>query len=102
MRTIIETRLFTSKASKIWTADQHQEFVVYIAANPKAGAVVPGSGGVRKVRWSKSGSGKSGGVRVVYFNTSLETLWLLTLYAKNERETLAPHELKRIKEAIND
>ena len=102
MRTIIETRLFTSKASKIWTADQHQEFVVYIAANPKAGAVVPGSGGVRKVRWTKSGSGKSGGVRVVYFNTSLETLWLLTLYAKNERETLAPHELKRIKEAIND
>lgn len=102
MRTIIETRLFTSKASKIWTADQHQEFVVYIAANPKAGAVVPGSGGVRKVRWTKSGSGKSGGVRAVYFNTSLETLWLLTLYAKNERETLAPHELKRIKEAIND
>ena len=102
MRTIIETRLFTAKASKIWTVDQQQDFVVYIAANPEAGVVVPGSGGVRKVRWSKSGSGKSGGVRVVYFNTSLETMWLLTLYAKNERETLAPHELRRIKEAIND
>ena len=102
MHTIIETRLFTAKASKIWTVDQQQDFVVYIAANPEAGVVVPGSGGVRKVRWSKSGSGKSGGVRVVYFNTSLETMWLLTLYAKNERETLAPHELRRIKEAIND
>jgi hypothetical protein len=102
VRTIIETRLFTAKASKIWTVDQHQDFVVYIAANPEAGAVVPGSGGVRKVRWSKSGSGKNGGVRVIYFNASLETLWLLTLYVKNERETLAPHELKRIKEAIND
>ena len=57
--------------------------------------------GVRKVRWARSGSGKSGGVRVIYYNMlEEEEVWLLTLYGKNERSTIPGHELKLIKEAI--
>ena len=60
-----------------------------------------GSGGIRKIRWARSGSGKSGGVRVIYYNmVDDEEVWLLTLYAKNERSTIPAHELRLIKEAI--
>ena len=63
--------------------------------------MVRGSGGVRKVRWARSGAGKSGGVRVIYYNMlEEEEVWLLTLYAKNERSAIPGHELKLIKEAI--
>ena len=54
-----------------------------------------------KFAGTKGGAGKRGGVRVVYFNSAAEKTWLLTLYAKNERENIPAHELKKIKEAIN-
>ncbi|MDG1080611.1 MAG: type II toxin-antitoxin system RelE/ParE family toxin [Porticoccaceae bacterium] len=58
--------------------------------------------GVRKIRWTRGNKGKSGGVRIIYFNSSSKVTLLLTLYSKNERETIPAHELKRIKEAIDD
>ena len=101
MNTVIETRTFSGKAAKAWTPKQYEEFILYIANNPMAGEVVPGSGGVRKIRWGKTGAGKSGGIRVIYFNSSQEDIWLLTVYVKNERENIPAHELKNIREAIN-
>ena len=101
MNTVVETNIFHLKAARIWTPQQYEEFVGYIAVNPHAGDVIPGSGGVRKIRWSKQGSGKRGGVRIIYFNNADEETWLLTMYAKNERENIPANELKRIKEAIN-
>jgi hypothetical protein len=80
--TIIETKTFTAKASKVWTQKHYEDFVLFIASNPSAGEVVPNSGGVRKVRWAKAASGKSGGVRVIYFNTAFKVTWLLTLDGK--------------------
>ena len=67
-----------------------------------AGAVVRGSGGVRKVRWAQQGTGKSGGARVIYYNR-LENgeIWLLTIYAKSDRSRIPSHELKLIKEVID-
>ena len=101
MNTIIETNIFNAKVTKVWTPKQYENFIVYIASNPQAGEVVPSSGGVRKIRWGKEGTGKRGGVRVIYFNAAAKETWLLTLYAKNERENIPAHELKRIKETIN-
>ena len=49
MNTVIETNIFSAKASKVWTPNQYEDFVIYIASNPLGGEVVPGSGGVRKV-----------------------------------------------------
>ena len=71
MYTIIETPTFKDDVRKLWTEDERGDFCTWIAANPEAGNVVPGSGGCRKVRWSKSGSGKRGGVRVIYFTRLL-------------------------------
>ena len=99
--TVIETPVFTKKAADLLSEVEREEFAVFISQNPASGSVVKGSGGVRKIRWARSGSGKSGGVRVIYYNmVDDEEVWLLTLYAKNERSTIPAHELRLIKEAI--
>ncbi|NMB53217.1 MAG: type II toxin-antitoxin system RelE/ParE family toxin [Leptolinea sp.] len=67
------------------------------------GMLVPGSGGVRKIRWAVSGRGKRGGVRVIYyFKKSEDEIWFLTIYQKNEIETIPPHILKRIAKEIEN
>ena len=102
MRTVVETRMFSAKAAEVWTPEQYEDFVVYIASTPDAGQVVPGSGGVRKIRWGRQGSGKRGGVRVVYFNNSDYETWLLAMYEKNDRQIIPAHELRKIRNAINN
>ena len=99
--TVIETPVFSRKAKDLFTDSEREDFAVFISQNPDAGSVVKGSGGVRKVRWGRSGAGKRGGVRVIYYNQfQHEEIWLLTLYAKNERSTIPAQELKLIKEVI--
>jgi hypothetical protein len=99
--TVIETPVFSRKADGLLTDSEREDLAVFISQNPASGAVVRGSGGVRKVRWARSGSGKSGGIRVIYYNLLQdEEIWLLTLYSKNERSTIPAHELKLIKETI--
>jgi len=68
-----------------------------LAENPDAGDVIAGSGGCRKVRWNRSGIGKSGGVRVIYFNRLAEgCLVLLMIYAKSAQDTIAADVLPKI------
>ncbi len=101
MLTVIETRTYSRKAEGLLNEDEREEFAVFISQNPSAGSVVRGSGGVRKIRWARTGSGKRGGVRVIYYNQlHHEEVWLLTLYAKTERSTIPAYELRLIKEAI--
>jgi hypothetical protein len=101
MYTVVETPLFQRLADGYWTEEERSSFVSFIAANPEAGEVVPGSGGVRKVRWSRAGSGKRGGVRVIYFNRlSAGEIWLLVLYAKSKAENIPAHILRQIKEEV--
>lgn len=97
MRTVIETPTFQKQAGKIWSEDEWLEFIVWIAANPVVGDVIPGADGARKVRWSRSGSGKSGGARVIYFNlTEEEVVLLVAIYAKAERSNMTPAEIKKV------
>ncbi len=67
MYTIAETPTFVADADKLWTEEERLGFFVWLAGNPEAGDVIPDSGGCRKVRWSRAGTGKRGGVRVIYF-----------------------------------
>jgi len=68
MHTVAETEVFQRYAASIWTDAERVEFITWIAANPLAGDVISGSGGCRKVRCIRSGMGKRGGARVIYFN----------------------------------
>ena len=71
--------------------------------NPEAGELVPGSGGVRKVRWVRPGMGKRGGLRIIYFvRHQPNEFWMLTLYAKARREDVPAHILKELLEAFRD
>jgi hypothetical protein len=103
MYTIAETPTFVTEADKLWTEKERLEFLVWLAGNPEAGDVIPGSGGCRKVRWSRSGTGKRGGVRVIYF-TRLASgeIWLLLVYAKSVRDNIPGHLLKAIREEIEN
>jgi len=103
MYTVIETPTFTEDAKELWSEEDRGAFCAWLAANPEAGDVIPGSGGCRKVRWRRQGTGKSGGVRVIYF-TRLESgeLWLLVIYAKNVRGNIPAHLLKSIREVIEN
>ena len=90
VHTVSETPIFQKYADSVWTEAERVEFINWIAANPLAGDVVPGSNGCRKVRWSRSGMGKRGGVRVIYLlkNEREETL-LLAAHTKTEHDTLS-------------
>ena len=83
--------------------DEYAELQQYLIQNPEAGEVVPGSGGVRKVRWIRKGSGKRGGLRVIYFvRYQPNEFWMLTLYAKAKRENIPAHILKQLLEVFRD
>ena len=100
MLTVIETPTFVRFASDYWNDEDRTSF---IAGNPDAGDVVPGSGGVRKVRWGSAGRGKRGGVRVIYFNRLVNgEIWLLLVYGKSVRENIPAHVLRQIKEEIEN
>lgn len=89
--TVVETPQFVQQAGGIWTDEERHEFIDYIARAPEVGDVIPGASGVRKVRWRRRGMGKRGGVRVIYFYHDRTTpLFLLMIYAKSVRETVAP------------
>jgi len=96
MRTVIETPIFQKQAEKLWSEEDRLGFIAWIAENPKAGDVIPGADGARKVRWQRAGTGKSGGARVIYFNLSKEEVVLLVaVYAKAERENMLPNDFRK-------
>ncbi|MEJ1337051.1 MAG: transcriptional regulator [Candidatus Sedimenticola sp. (ex Thyasira tokunagai)] len=103
MVTVIESPIFTRLWRDYWSEDERGEFAAWIAENPYAGDVVPGSGGIRKVRWTRKGQGKRGGVRVIYFATPpTGMIWLLTIYAKSKKGNIPSHILKALKEELID
>lgn len=103
MFTIIETPTFEADARKIWTEEERNAFFAWLAANPEIGDPIPGSGGCRKVRWSVAGSGKLGGVRVIYFTRLANgEIWLLVIYKKAVKESIPAHILKSIREVLEN
>lgn len=81
--TVAETLPFLRQAARLWDEDEHTAFIDYIASNPESGDVIPDSGGIRKLRWRRAGTGKRGGVRVIYFyHDETMPLYLLMIYAK--------------------
>src|SRR5512142_3066820 len=97
MRTVAETPVFIRYASEIWSDEERQAFINFIAANPESGDVIRGSGGCRKVRWSRSGTGKRGGARVIYCLAEDSTVWLLIVYTKAKFDSLPTAFLEQLK-----
>lgn len=101
MLTVVESPIFQKLWPIYWSEEERGEFAAHIAANPNEGNVIRGSGGVRKVRWSRPGTGKSGGVRVVYLVRDAQgEVYLLTLFAKSKSENISPAVLKEIRRVL--
>lgn len=100
MQTVAETEVFVRYAKEIWSGEERSEFITWIAANPLAGDVIPGSGGCRKVRWSRAGMGKRGGARVIYFYQADRAIWLLIAYTKAKFDNLPPEFLAKLKQEV--
>ena len=103
MMVLKESPLFTKLVNDYLDDDEYAALQWELCLHPEAGAVIPGSGGLRKLRWKGRGRGKRGGYRVIYYWRDRQgEIWLLTMYAKNEAENIPAHMLRRIKEAFAD
>lgn len=103
MFTFVETRLFSRIVGDYLSDEDQARLQAALAADPERGNVVPGSGGVRKLRWATVGRGKRGGVRVIYYLRRREgVIWMLTLYAKNETANIPPATLRKIRQDIDE
>ena len=97
--TVIETPEFLIWYKKVWSEDERDEFINWIADNPDTGDVIPGSNGIRKIRWKRTGMGKQGGARVIYYVKNQQgQIVLLLVYAKAKFDNLRPEFLKKLKE----
>ena len=103
MYSFVETRLFTRLADDYLSDEELRELQSALIADPEAGDVIPGSGGVRKLRWRARGRGKRGGYRVIYFAKLAQGLiWMLTIYPKNVSENIPAHVLRQIRKEVDD
>jgi len=99
----IETTAFTKYVYTYLTDDEYLGLQSFLFKHPEFGKVVPGSGGLRKLRWAIAGKGKSGGVRIIYyFKKKDDEIWLLTIYSKSEIENIPTHILRKIAEEIKN
>ena len=99
MFVFIESAVFDRLRAHYLDDDEYGELQQFMMRNPEAGAIVRGSGGVRKLRWRRQGAGKRGGLRLIYFvRYQPNEFWMLTLYSKAEQENAPAHILKRLKE----
>ena len=97
----VETPSFTKEAERHFDDDEYRALQAYLDQHPDAGAVIRGTGGVRKLRWGAEGRGKRGGLRVIYFlRIRQEEIWLLTLYSKNVRDDIPAHLLNDMRKEI--
>lgn len=100
MNTVVELSPFSRNWRAVWSDAEYEEFIEWIALNPKSGDVIKGSGGVRKIRWSGTGRGKRGCARVIFYSAESSYVYLMTIYAKNQRADISAKLLKEIKELI--
>ncbi len=97
----IETSVFTRRVIKILSDEEYRELQSRLIENPKAGSVVQGSGGLRKIRWAGSGRGKRGGSRTIYYwAVAKQQILMLMIFAKNEMDDLSAEQRKILKKIV--
>ena len=99
----IETRLFTRLVSRYLTDEDYSALQQALIRNAEAGAVIAGSGGVRKLRWPGPGRAKRGGYRIIYcVRRAQGVIWMLTMYPKNVADEISAHVLRQIRREMDD
>ena len=100
---IIETSIFTRQVRSLLDDDDYRRLQTILVMRPDAGDLIPGGGGLRKIRWGAQGRGKRGGVRVIYYwAVSRDRILMLLMYAKNVQDNLTPEQLKVLRKMIEE
>ena len=99
----IETPIFTEDVESDLSVEEYRQLQVVLLLRPTQGALIRGSGGVRKLRWGRPGMGKRGGLRVIYFwEASSETFYMLMVYRKNDQEDLTPKQVATLQRLVKE
>jgi hypothetical protein len=99
----VETSLFSGQLFEHLHDDDYRSLQLALTLRPEQGALIPGSGGLRKLRWALRGKGKRGGLRVIYYWDSAEdVIYLIYLYPKNQQANLRPDQLKLLRRTIEE
>jgi hypothetical protein len=100
---IIETSVFTRQVQALLTDEEYRQLQLALVIHPELGVIIPGSGGLRKMRWSLAGRGKRGGVRTIYYwAVKKDQILMLLIYAKNEQDNLSSDQLKVLRRIIEE
>lgn len=98
-----ETNRFTKRLLDLLSDEEYARLQLYLCEFPNFGKIIKGGGGIRKMRWSLRGSGKSGGARIIYYwAVNREKILLLEIYRKNEKEDLSPTEIAELREIAKE
>jgi mRNA-degrading endonuclease RelE of RelBE toxin-antitoxin system len=99
----VETPIFTKEIRAALPDDQYRALQMALALRPEQGAIIPGSAGLRKLRWGGKGHGKSGGFRLIYYwHKETETIYMLYVYAKNRQEDLTPEQRRLLSRIVRE
>jgi len=103
MITVAETTAFQRKIESLLSDQEREDLIYYLSEHPNAGALIRGTGGIRKLRWAQSGRGKSGGIRVIYYvHHDDMPLYLLAAFGKNEKANLSEQERNSLAKGVKE
>ena len=99
----VETSIFTREVRNLLHDEDYRSLQLALLFRPEQGAVIPGSGGLRKLRWSMKGKGKRGGCRVIYYwDKKQETFYMLLVYPKSKQEDLTSAQIKVLSRLVRE
>jgi hypothetical protein len=98
----IETPIFTREISAFLTDDEYRSLQLALLFRPEQGVLIPGSGGLRKLRWGFHGKGKRGGCRVIYYWDKQDAIYMLFVYPKSKQEDLTPAQIKVLGKLVRE
>jgi mRNA-degrading endonuclease RelE of RelBE toxin-antitoxin system len=99
----VETPIFTKLVTDLIPDDEYRKIQLALVLRPEAGKIIPGSGGLRKIRWRSSGSGKRGGLRLIYFwDVQEDRIYMLLIYKKSKQEDHTPSQLKILRDLVKE
>ena len=102
MQSVAETSIFTRRADALLNREDRAALISTLASNPKAGDLVPGLGGIRKLRFAPAGRGKSGAFRVIHYYAGIDVPVLaLLIYTKNEQDNISPDQRRALLSLID-
>ena len=99
----VETPIFTREVTELLTDDEYRGVQLALLLRPEQGPLIPKGGGLRKIRWKRSGGGKRGGLRLIYFwDKDDDTIYMLFVYPKSEQEDLTPSQLRILSKLVRE